>query len=139
MLATMSLAAGPAWAQATDAMAAPVDIGRVALAFSVLSAIALLKIWSYADKRGKLMDRLTDYLASRAAQRSRHASASAQPHNDTAKAGNPASPQQLQESTGTQPTIARSRMAVCRDTRLASGFRILPVPGLPSHQQYLTD
>jgi|GEM_PF-2234047 len=125
MLATLSLTAGPAAAQATDAVSAPIDIGRIALAFGVLTAIALLKVWSYADKRGKLMDRLPGYLTSRAVHRARHASTRAQ--------------QPQRSSTATRATTAPSHVVASRGKRPASGFRVLPVPGLPSHLQYLSD
>jgi len=118
MLATLSLTAGPAAAQATDAVSAPIDIGRIALAFGVLTAIALLKVWSYADKRGKLMDRLPGYLTSRAVHRARHASTRAQQPQRSSTATRATRRRMLSRpvANGRQAASASCRCPACRAT-----------------------
>lgn len=139
LMAALSLAAGSVAAQAMDAVATPFDLGRSALALGVLSAIVLVKVWAYADKRSKLMDRLTGYLTSRAAQRSRRALTYKHAQGGAARndsLGATAASQGL--STATPATSAKSQAAVPVGATPATVIHVLPVPGLPPRMQYLS-
>lgn len=155
----LALSAGPAAAEASNAVVIDFDQGRLILGWLGLWLVAALTFGLCADRRIQLMTRLANYLERRASQRA-SARADAQlrelalsdprmmtelvaavdrGHDLLAQASDEAvdacasvtPAPAAAASTSTRTPVAPSRPSATR------GFRTAPLPGLPRHLQYL--
>ncbi len=167
MLAALAMAAGPAAAQASNAVVIDFDHGRLILGWVGLWLLALLTFGLCADKRIQLMARLANSLARRSSARAHHRTDNALrelARNDPrmlielhamyvhARAEQApllpvVSPACRQATVGkglavtrpspTAPSRHRAKGSATLPAAPARGFRSSPMPGLPWHVQYL--
>jgi uncharacterized protein HemY len=107
MLLTLALCAGPAGAEAGNAVVIDFDQGRLILSWLGLWLVAALTFMLCADKHMRPLARLADHLRRRARQRA---------------------------STRADAAL---RAQAQDDPRIRGGLRVAPVPGMPHHLQYL--
>ncbi|MCZ4313149.1 hypothetical protein O4H66_07020 [Comamonadaceae bacterium G21597-S1] len=155
----LALFAGPAAAEASNAVVIDFDQGRLILGWLALWLVAALTFGLCADRRIQLMTRLANYLEHRARQRA-SARADAQLRElalsdprmmtDLLAAidrGQALQAQAIDMATGDTETLVPAPAVTAKPARApatapgrprpARGFRAAPLPGLPSHLQYL--
>lgn len=155
----LALFAGPAAAEASNAVVIDFDQGRLILGWIGLWLVAALTFGLCADRRIQLMTRLANYLEHRARQRA-SARADAQlrelalsdPRMMTdllaaVDRGQALLAQDGDMATGETASAVPAPAVTAKPARApatapgrpspARGFRTAPLPGLPSHLQYL--
>lgn len=153
-LAALALFAGPAAAQAGNAVVIDFDQGRLILGWLGLWLVAALTFMVCADKRIRLMARLADHLRRRAQQRASDradAAVLALARDDPraladlraaidiawARSDKGAQLQAAPVAASAREPLRTAKPPRDERPRHARGLRVAPLPGMPNHLQYL--